>query len=148
MDQLLNRKTVRATWCGGRATPRRLTLGSRPSISQTARSGSLSTRLPHPAGLRPSGLTSVQVRCPSRRRPLRHHLLLRPRPLNPRPDGMWRPWARRARLRPPLLVPGGRTRAGSSPAGASGAAAGGPRWPRLSLGLADPGRRRVAAPSG
>ena len=78
------------------------------------------------------------------------------RPPNPRPDGVWRPLARRASAPPPSI--GGRTRAGSS--GASGAAAVDPVYPRrrlpdadfllrprsgrllvlLSLDLADPGR--------
>ena len=119
------------TWCGGRATPRRLTRGSRPSNSQTARSGSLSTRLPHPADLGPSGLTSVPVRRRSRRlppRPLRRPPLLRPRPPNPRKAGRWRQPDRRTSA-PPSST-GGRTRACGS--GASGATAGGPRSPTLS----------------
>ena len=56
------------TWCVGRAraTPRRPTRGSRPSTSPTARSGSLSTRRPLPAALKPSGLTRGPVRRRSR----------------------------------------------------------------------------------
>ena len=122
-----------------RATPRRTTRGSRQSTSRTARSGSL-MRLPHPSALRPSGLTSVPVRRRSRRRPprpFRRPPRLWPRPPNPRPDGVWRPRARRAAALPSFI--GGRTRAGSS--GASGAAAGGLSPPTCTSSATRAGRR-------
>ena len=114
------------TWCCGRATPRRLIRGSRPSTLQTARSGSLSTRLQHPAALGPPGLTSVPVRRRSRRRPplpLCSLPCFGPAPLAPARMGCGGSGPSGPRLHSPLLVAG--TRAGSS--GASCAAASGPR---------------------
>ena len=97
------------TWCCSRATPRWLTRGRRPSTSQTARSGSLSTRLQHPAALRPSGLTSVPVRRLLRKRPprpLRRPHCCGPAPRTPARMGCGGRGPAGPPLRPPVLVTG------------------------------------------
>ena len=85
--------------------------GSRPSTSQTARSGSLSTRLQHSAALRPNGLRSVQMLC--RSRPARSAAPLCCSPAPPIPTrmgcgGRWPAGPRLTGLSPPLLVAGRR----------------------------------------